>query len=63
MRLKIMKEEGTWLLTRRNVAELLDIGECIVAVEHPFKLSGEGKTQPSGILGVKAADGGFHIKV
>lgn len=57
-----MKSEGTLLLTRRNVAELLGIEECIVAVERAFGLYGEGKTQPPGILGVHAADGGFHIK-
>ncbi len=57
-----MKSEGTLLLTRRNVAELLGIDECIAAVEHAFKLYGEGKTQPPGILGVHAADGGFHVK-
>lgn len=57
-----MKSEGTLLLTRRNVAELLGIEECIVAVERAFRSYGEGKTQPPGILGVHAANGGFHIK-
>ena len=32
------------------------------AVEHAFKLYGEGKTPAPGILGVHARDGGFHIK-
>src|SRR5258705_3717401 len=57
-----MKPEGTLLLTGRDVAALLSIEECMVAVEHAFKLYGEGKTQPPGILGVHARDGGFHIK-
>jgi alanine dehydrogenase len=57
-----MKPEGTLLLTRRVVATLLSIEECIAAVEHVFKLHGEGKTVPPGILEVHAADGGFHIK-
>ncbi len=57
-----MKSEDTLLLTRRNVAELLGIEECVVAVESAFRSYGEGKTQPPGILGVHAADGGFHIK-
>lgn len=52
----------TLLLTSRDVTELLGIDECIGAVEHAFKLHGEGKTQPPGILGVHARDGGFHIK-
>lgn len=57
-----MKTEGTLILTRRDVAELLSIEECIAAVENAFKMHGEGKTQPPGILGVHAVDGGFHIK-
>ena len=50
------------LLTRNDVAALLTIEECIAAVERVFKLHGEGRTVPPGILGVHAADGGFHIK-
>ena len=57
-----MKPEGTLLLTGRDVATLLTIEECMTAVEHGFGLYGKGKTQPPGILGVHARDGGFHIK-
>lgn len=57
-----MKSEGTLLLSRSEVAGLLSIEEYIAAVEQVFKLYGEGKTQPPGILGVHAHDGGFHIK-
>jgi ornithine cyclodeaminase/alanine dehydrogenase len=57
-----MKSQGTLLLSRGEVADLLSIEECIAAVERVFKLYGEGKTQPPGILGVHAHDGGFHIK-
>ena len=57
-----MKPEGTLLLTGHDVAALLSIEECMTAVEHGFKLYGEGKTQPPGILGVHARSGGFHIK-
>ena len=57
-----MKPDGTLLLTGRDVAALLTIEECMTAVEHAFQLYGEGKTQPPGILGVHARDGGFHIK-
>lgn len=57
-----MKPKGTLLLTRQDVAALLTIEECIAAVEHAFRLHGEGKTRPPGILGVHAKDGGFHIK-
>jgi alanine dehydrogenase len=58
----LMKLEGTLLLTRQDVAALLTIEESIAAVERVFKLYGEGKTAPPGILGVHAKDGGFHIK-
>jgi len=57
-----MKPVGTLLLTGRDVAALLTIEDCMAAVEHAFKLHGEGRTSPPGILGVHARDGGFHIK-
>jgi len=57
-----MKPNGTLVLTRSDVAALLSIDECTSAVEQAFKLYGEGKTQPPGVLGVHAEDGGFHIK-
>ncbi len=57
-----MKPAGTLVLTRRDVAALLTIDDCTSAVERAFKMHGEGKTQPPGVLGVHAADGGFHIK-
>jgi alanine dehydrogenase len=57
-----MKSHGTLLLSRSEIAELLSIEEYIAAVERVFQLYAEGKTQPPGILGVHAHDGGFHIK-
>src|SRR6267378_5910374 len=57
-----MKPDGTLVLTGRDIAALLTIEECMAAVEHAFKLHGEGRTSPTGILGVHARDGGFHIK-
>jgi alanine dehydrogenase len=57
-----MRPNGTLVLTRPDVAALLTIDECTSAVERAFKLYGEGKTQPPGVLGIHAADGGFHIK-
>ncbi len=57
-----MKLEGTLLLKRLEVAELLTLEECITAVEQVFRLQGEGKTKAPGVLGIHARDGGFHIK-
>jgi len=57
-----MRPEGTLLLKRAEIAALLSLDECIAAVEQAFWLYAEGKTQPPGILGMHARDGGFHIK-
>ena len=57
-----MKSQGTLLLSRSEVADLLSIDEYIAAIERVFRLYGEGKTQSPGILGVHAHAGGFHIK-
>ncbi|HKY44672.1 MAG TPA: ornithine cyclodeaminase family protein [Pyrinomonadaceae bacterium] len=57
-----MPADGTLILTGRDVSALLTIEECMAAVEHAFKLHGERKTQPPGILGIHADNGGFHIK-
>jgi len=50
------------LLTREDVAKLLTIEDCIVAVEHAFRFYGEGTVPPPGILGTHVEHGGFHIK-
>lgn len=57
-----MQTEGTLLLRRSDVAELLSLKDCIDAVEEIFRLQGEGKMPASGILGVKTARGGLHVK-
>ena len=57
-----MQSEGTLLLQRNDVADLLSLKDCINAVEKIFRWQGEGKIPASGILGVKAARGGLHVK-
>jgi alanine dehydrogenase len=57
-----MKPKGTLLLNRQEIATLLNVEDCMVAVEQAFSLYAEGRTAPPGILGVHARDGGFHIK-
>jgi alanine dehydrogenase len=52
----------TLLLTRRDVADLLTIDDCIDAVERAFRLLGEGAVPPPAMAGVHAAGGAFHIK-
>jgi ornithine cyclodeaminase/alanine dehydrogenase-like protein (mu-crystallin family) len=53
---------GTLVLTREEVSQLLTTRECIEAVEEAFALYGKGGIDPPGILGVHANGGGFHIK-
>jgi ornithine cyclodeaminase/alanine dehydrogenase-like protein (mu-crystallin family) len=57
-----MQSEGTLLLRRSDVEELLSLRDCIDAVEEIFRLQGHGKVPASGILGVKAPNGGLHVK-
>lgn len=57
-----MKPDTTLLLKRHEIAALLNIEECMGAVEQAFKLYAEGKTTAPGLLGIPARDGGFHIK-
>lgn len=51
----------TLLLTRSDVADLLDLDTCITAVEEAFRLHGEGDAT-TGVLGIHVEGGGFHIK-
>jgi alanine dehydrogenase len=60
--MKAMKPAGTILLTRSQVSKLLNLKECIGAVEQAFRLYGSGKASPPGILGVHTEGGGFHLK-
>jgi ornithine cyclodeaminase/alanine dehydrogenase len=56
------QSDGTLLLTRQDVSALLTIKDCIAAVEKAFRLHGEGKAPPPGVMGIHTQDGGFHIK-
>jgi alanine dehydrogenase len=57
-----MIADGTLLLPRGEVDRLLNIQTCIDAVENVFRLQGEGKVPAPGILAVKTAQGGLHVK-
>jgi alanine dehydrogenase len=52
----------TRILTRADVRALLGWDDCIAAVERGFRLHAEGRSLPPGVLGVRAPEGGFHIK-
>jgi alanine dehydrogenase len=50
------------ILTRADVASLLDIGDCMAAVEDAFRQHAVGTAIPPAVLGVHVPDGGFHVK-
>ena len=51
------------VLTRSEVARLLNLAECIDAVEEVFRAEARGQVTAPGILGFHVPDGGFHTKV
>jgi alanine dehydrogenase len=57
-----MNQDQLLFLAPRDVQELLTLDECIAAVEHAFRLYGEGNAGTPGVLAVHAAEGAFHIK-
>lgn len=57
-----METDGLLLIRRGEVASLLDLRECIAAVEEAFRLHAEGRSLAPGVLETLTADGGFHIK-
>jgi alanine dehydrogenase len=57
-----MRSGEVLLLTPREVPSLLGLDECIAAVEQAFRLYGEGKAVPPGVLSMHSQGGGFHIK-
>ena len=56
-----MTAVDTLVLTRRDVAALLDLDACIQAVEDAFRAHGASRP-PTGVLGMPVPGGGFHIK-
>ncbi len=57
-----MKPEPARLLARSDVAALLGLDDCMVAVERAFAMHADGTAAPPGVLGVRARDGAFHVK-
>jgi len=57
-----VKPVETLVLARAEVAALLTLEECIAAVEQAFRLHGEGRAAPPGVLALHTDEGAFHIK-
>ena len=53
---------ATLILTREDVVRLLDMRDCIAAVERAFLRHANGETIPPGVLGAHVDGGGFHVK-
>ncbi len=50
------------ILTESDVGLLLGPDECLAAVEEAFRQHATGRVPAPGVLGIRAAGGGFHIK-
>jgi alanine dehydrogenase len=57
-----MKSGEILLLTAREVQNLLTLEECTGAVEHAFRVHGEGRAVQPAVLSMHTKDGGFHVK-
>ena len=55
--------EGTLVLSRSEVAAVLDADDCRTAIENAFRRHGSGEARPPGLLGYHVEGGGFHMKV
>ena len=58
-----MNPNGTLLLSRADIASLLDLGDYIEVVENVFRAYAKGETLSLGLLHVDTPNGEFHIKV
>lgn len=54
--------QGTLLLDRATISELLDLDDCIEVVEAAFRAHSDGATLAPGLLHIDAPEGEFHIK-
>jgi ornithine cyclodeaminase/alanine dehydrogenase len=57
-----MNSQGTLILTRNQVAELMRFDDYFSAVEQAFRSYALGQTQLAGVVDIDATDGAFHIK-
>ncbi len=53
---------GTLLLSRRDVARLLDFDTCMIAIEEALHAEAKGHVIGPAVLGMHVQNGGFHVK-
>lgn len=54
---------ATLVLGARDVEALLDLDDCIAAVEGAFRLHAAGESLGADVAGVTSPDGSFHVKI
>ena len=57
-----MNSDEILVLTPSEIPNLLTLNECIEAVEHAFRLYGDGKAAPPAVLSMHMGSSGFHVK-
>ena len=57
-----MENQGTLILTRTDIAELMLFSDYVEAVEHAFRLLASQQILGAGVLDIPGKDGMFHIK-
>lgn len=57
-----MKPDGTLILSRQDIADLMSFGEYVEAVEDAFRVYADGFALSPGLLDIETQDGAFHIK-
>ena len=57
-----MQQTGTLVLSGADVRRVLEMADCLRAVEEAFRLLGSGRASRPVVSSVRAAEGGFHIK-
>jgi alanine dehydrogenase len=60
--LRAVTERATRILTRADVAALLDLGACVAAVEDALRAHADGRTLAPAVLAVRGEKGGLHVK-
>jgi len=56
------RNSGTAIFGRGDVARLLSVRECVIAVESAFVRHARQETIPPSVLGTHVDGGGFHVK-
>lgn len=62
MQSRVGGEGGTLVLSGGDVRKVLDMADCVRAVEDAFRMLGSGRASRPVVSSVRAAEGGFHIK-